>query len=395
MKIFIDADACPVIKETEEVAAKYAVPVVLLCDTNHVLHSDYSEVKVIGAEADAVDFALVNCCQAGDLVVTQDYGVAAMALGRKAYAIHPNGWQYTNENIERLLMERHLAKKARGASGKHHLKGPRKRSEEDNLQFKEKLERLLTKLLKQAGVLRVEAEAEPDNTAKQTEEWHELTAGELPKLMADKLEPFGFAFDRDAYFYAEDLLAGSFSLQVKVSKDGVVSTLLLDIESEEPYVLHLVENAQGAFVGEVRTAYQAVLNRIGEACGEHGSFHGAYVEELLRYVQNTYGDEIEYPWKDTDAAVIRSHLTRKWYAVFMKVHPSKIGLGGSQPIRIMNLHGTAEQVAALVDGERYFPGWHMNRKYWYTICLDGSIPMMELQQRIDESLALAQSKKRR
>ncbi len=146
MKIFIDADACPVVRETEEVAAKYSVPVVLLCDTNHVLHSDYSEVKVIGAGADAVDFALVNCCQADDLVVTQDYGVAAMALGKKAYAIHQNGWQYTNENIERLLMERHLVKKARRASSKSHLKGPRKRSAEDNWQYQEKLERLLRKI---------------------------------------------------------------------------------------------------------------------------------------------------------------------------------------------------------------------------------------------------------
>jgi len=146
MKIFIDADACPVVRETEEVAAKYSVPVVLLCDTNHVLHSDYSEVKVIGAGADAVDFALVNCCQAGDLVVTQDYGVAAMALGKKAYAIHQNGWQYTNENIERLLMERHLVKKARRASSKSHLKGPRKRSAEDNWQYQEKLERLLRQI---------------------------------------------------------------------------------------------------------------------------------------------------------------------------------------------------------------------------------------------------------
>lgn len=146
MKIFIDADACPVVRETEEVAAKYSVPVVLLCDTNHVLHSDYSEVKVIGAGADAVDFALVNCCQAGDLVVTQDYGVAAMALGKKAYAIHQNGWQYTNENIERLLMERHLVKKARRASSKSHLKGPRKRSAEDNWQYQEKLEHLLRKI---------------------------------------------------------------------------------------------------------------------------------------------------------------------------------------------------------------------------------------------------------
>ena len=229
---------------------------------------------------------------------------------------------------------------------------------------------------------------------RETDVWHELAVGEIPKLLANKLESFGFIRDGDAYFYADELLAGSFKLHVKVSNNGLVSTLLMDTESDEPYVLHLVENAQGAFVGEVRAAYQAVLDRIGEACGEHGSFHGGYVEELLRYVQETYGDEIEYPWKDMDAAVICSHLTKKWYAVFMKVHPSKIGLGGSQPIRIMDLHGTAEQVASLVEGKRYFPGWHMNRKYWYTICLDGSVPMDELQRRIDASFALSQPKKR-
>ena len=149
MKIFVDADACPVVKETEIVAEKYSVPMVLLCDTNHILQSAYSEVKVIGAGADAVDFALVNLCRAGDLVVTQDYGVAAMALGKKAYAIHQNGWQYTNENIERLLMERHLVKKVRRASSKSHLKGPRKRTAEDNWQYAAKLERLLQKILEE------------------------------------------------------------------------------------------------------------------------------------------------------------------------------------------------------------------------------------------------------
>lgn len=92
MRIFVDADGCPVVRQTEEVAIKYDVPVTLLCDTNHILNSDYSEVKVIGAGADAVDFALVNLCHEGDVVVTQDYGVAAMALGKKAYAIHQNSW---------------------------------------------------------------------------------------------------------------------------------------------------------------------------------------------------------------------------------------------------------------------------------------------------------------
>ncbi len=135
MRIFVDADGCPVVRQTEDVAKKYGVPVTLLCDTNHILNSTYSEIKVIGAGADAVDFALVNLCHAGDVVVTQDYGVAAMALGKKAHAIHQNGWLYTNENIDRLLMERHMAKKARRSSGKHHLKGPAKRTEADDEKY--------------------------------------------------------------------------------------------------------------------------------------------------------------------------------------------------------------------------------------------------------------------
>lgn len=143
MHIFIDADACPVTRLTENIAKLHNISVTILCDTNHVLTSDYSEVKIIGAGADAVDFALISLCRRGDIVVTQDYGVAAMALGKGAYGIHQSGRWYTNENIERLLMERHMAKKARRASGKHHLKGPAKRTPEDDRRFAESLEKLI------------------------------------------------------------------------------------------------------------------------------------------------------------------------------------------------------------------------------------------------------------
>lgn len=91
MKIYVDADACPVTRIVERVAKEHGIPVVLLCDTNHVLNSDYSEIRVIGAGADAVDIALINLCQRGDIVVTQDYGVAALALGKGAKAIHQSG----------------------------------------------------------------------------------------------------------------------------------------------------------------------------------------------------------------------------------------------------------------------------------------------------------------
>ena len=143
MMIYIDADACPVTRIAEKIAEKHGIPVTLLCDTNHRLTSDYSTVKVIGAGADAVDLALINLCQRGDIVVTQDYGVAALALGKGAKAIHQSGKRYTDENIDGLLMERHLAARAR-RGGKHRLKGPAKRTEEDDRRFSESFERLIT-----------------------------------------------------------------------------------------------------------------------------------------------------------------------------------------------------------------------------------------------------------
>lgn len=146
MKIYVDADACPVVKITEKIAKKYGISVMLLCDTNHVLESRYSEVKIISSGIDAVDFALVTLCKQGDLVVTQDYGVAAMALGKGVYAIHQSGKWYTNENIDQMLMERHLSKAARRASSKNHLKGPRKRTQEDDLRYEKSLIELIEKI---------------------------------------------------------------------------------------------------------------------------------------------------------------------------------------------------------------------------------------------------------
>lgn len=143
MQIFVDADACPVIPIIEEIAKTYSILVTLLCDTNHVLYSDYSRVVVVGAGADAVDYKLISICQKGDIVVSQDYGVAAMALVKGAYAIHQSGKWYTNDTIDQMLMERHLSKKARRSSHKNHLKGPKKRTDEDDNRFRQSFDKLV------------------------------------------------------------------------------------------------------------------------------------------------------------------------------------------------------------------------------------------------------------
>ncbi len=146
MTIYIDADACPVTRIAEQIAKEHAVPCVLLCDTNHILQSDYSSVVTIGAGKNAVDIALINRCQKGDIVITQDYGVAAMALGKGCYCMHQSGMQFTDSNIDRLLFERAASAKFRRSSKKNHLKGPRKRSGEDDERFANAFVRLLNSI---------------------------------------------------------------------------------------------------------------------------------------------------------------------------------------------------------------------------------------------------------
>jgi len=141
MQILVDADACPVKEIIVRIAKKKSIPVTMVIDTAHKLNDGYSHVVTVDKGADSVDFALVGLLHAEDVVVTQDYGLAAMALGKGAKVMNQNGLIYTDENIDRLLMERHLSAKARRA-GKR-TKGPVKRTKADDEKFEMAFERLL------------------------------------------------------------------------------------------------------------------------------------------------------------------------------------------------------------------------------------------------------------
>lgn len=141
MTILIDADGCPVIDETIKLAAEYNVPVLLLCDTAHRFERTGAQTLTVSKGADSVDFALAARVHPGDIVVTQDYGLAAMCLARGALIIHQDGWQYTDDNIDALLSARYASQKIRRAGGR--LKGPAKRKETQNAGFHRELESLL------------------------------------------------------------------------------------------------------------------------------------------------------------------------------------------------------------------------------------------------------------
>lgn len=148
MKILVDADACPVVVQAVEIAKRYDLPIDLFCDTNHILASDYAIIHTIGAGRDAVDLALVNQCKNGDIVVTQDYALAALVLAKNGYALNQNGLLFTNENIDTLLATRWENAKARRSKNKTHLKGPKKRTKDDDIRFNKALVELIEKLMK-------------------------------------------------------------------------------------------------------------------------------------------------------------------------------------------------------------------------------------------------------
>lgn len=143
--ILIDADACPVVNETIRIAEHFGFRCILICDTAHEMHRDGAETIIVSKGADAVDFVLVNRVQKDDIVVTQDYGLAAMVLAKKGHPIDQNGRLYTEDNIDQLLYARHTAQKVRMAGGR--LRGPKKRSKESDLKFEESLKKLCTQLV--------------------------------------------------------------------------------------------------------------------------------------------------------------------------------------------------------------------------------------------------------
>ncbi|MBN7576616.1 YaiI/YqxD family protein [Clostridium sp. 2-1] len=142
MKIIIDGDACPGISIIEKVAKEHNISVIIYCDIHHFIQSNYSVVKVVDSGFQSVDMYVMNETKEGDIIVSQDYGVAAICLSKKAKVINPKGYIYYEKNIDRLLEERHISQKIRRSGGK--TSNPKKRTDEDNIRLEKNLLKLIT-----------------------------------------------------------------------------------------------------------------------------------------------------------------------------------------------------------------------------------------------------------
>lgn len=200
---------------------------------------------------------------------------------------------------------------------------------------------------------------------------------------------FGFLQSNGNYIYTTDILDGSFLLQVIITLDGNIDTKLTEKATDDEYVLYKT-NATGTFVGEVRKAIESILIQVADSCYNEEIFKSTQAKEIICYVREKYGDELEFLWeKFPDNAIWRRKDNEKWYGALLTVKASKLSLDGDTINEILDLRIKPEEIETTVDHKRFFMGYHMNKKHWYTLLLNGSIPTEEICRRIDESFLLA------
>ena len=210
------------------------------------------------------------------------------------------------------------------------------------------------------------------------------------KIDLKKLKEFGFKLINNSYYYHTFLLKNQFKMIVKINLDNSIFAEIIDTETNEPYVLHLLEMKRSGYSEKVYKAYSQILEKIQKECFEDEIFKANYTKEIITYVKNKYGDELEFLWeKSPKNAVIRRKSSNKWYAVILTISKRKLNLDSDEIIEVINLHNIVEEIEKLIDNKKYFPAYHMNKKHWCTICLDGTVELKKIYRMIDISYELA------
>lgn len=213
------------------------------------------------------------------------------------------------------------------------------------------------------------------------------------KIVISRLLAYGFVKKDEQYIYSINLMENSFNLNVIIKETNEIEIKIIDIETNDEYTPVYVQSINGGFVGKIRKEYEAVLSDIVEKCTIKDIFKSDYAKKIIKYIAEKYKDEPEYLWDKTpNNAVFREKSTEKWYAALLEVEKSKIGINEEGKIEIIDLKAAPDKIFSLVDNVNYLPGYHMNKKHWFTVKLDGSIPIKTIYTLIDESFNIIKKK---
>ncbi|MBO5261712.1 MAG: MmcQ/YjbR family DNA-binding protein [Clostridia bacterium] len=215
------------------------------------------------------------------------------------------------------------------------------------------------------------------------------------KLNLDKLMSFGFEKRGGVFVFSKFIGDNQLEMTVSVQENGELNTKVVDDAFGYEYTLHLVDSAVGSFVGQVRKEYSELLTKIYTTCYDKEYHKYPQTQEIVDAVYEKYGVLPEHPFEDdNETAVFRRKDNQKWFFIKMNVPPQKIGLDGTDLLEVINLKIDPEELNMIVDNENYFRAYHMNKKMWATLVLDGRLSTQEVLKRIDDSYNLVATKKK-
>lgn len=213
------------------------------------------------------------------------------------------------------------------------------------------------------------------------------------KIDFQKLLKLGFVKENDYYKYETNIMDNQFTLVIKIDMNNVVNSDVIEIATNEKFMLYYVISSTGEFVGKIREEYNNIIEKIKNTCCTKNIFKSEYANLIIKYIRKKYNDELEYLWeKFPNNAIWRNQENKKWYGALLVAQKVKIGIEEEGSIEIIDLLLEPKRIEKIVDNKKYFAGYHMNKKHWITIKLDGSVDINEIYELIDNSYKLSKNK---
>lgn len=208
----------------------------------------------------------------------------------------------------------------------------------------------------------------------------------------EKLLNYGFSKKENYFFYEQEIYNHKFKVVIEISEDTQISKVIDILENDE-YILADVSQSTGDFVGKVKEEYEIIIKDIIEKCSIPNVFKSKQTKEIIKYVNDKYQDNLEYLWeKFPNNAVWRNKENKKWYAIIMTIKENKLGIDSDEIIDIIDLRYQKDKIKEIIDNQKIFAGYHMNKNSWITIKLDSSVNVNEIYKLIDNSFSLSLNK---
>ncbi|MFQ8601542.1 MAG: MmcQ/YjbR family DNA-binding protein [Anaerovoracaceae bacterium] len=190
-----------------------------------------------------------------------------------------------------------------------------------------------------------------------------------------KILDYGFKNAGDDFIKEIPIMDKQFNAVILIHPDGSSELKVIDNKTKEDYIPAYVKNTQGSFVGKVKEICQNILIDISDKCFDCDTFKSKQAKRIIDFIKSSYCVEPEFLWKRyPEYAAFRRDDNNKWFAVIMNIDKSKLGISEHENVEIIDLKSEPEYIEELLKKEGFYPAYHMNKKHWFTICLDDGIP---------------------